>query len=174
MCPFRCLCRCSLVAVACERFFVSNLLFFLLCSVVFDRFSSFCLSFLLLRLFLFVVFFYFSFCVSSCFSLLVFVSLFSSKICLFMLVSFLPFSFCFDLVQQNISFCCLILIVFNISRNKFLFLWTFKSHFWYSLLTKISLFKFPFLSSSFLYLCFSFLFLSVDSFHVFTPLYVPS
>ena len=39
---------------------------------------------------------------------------------------------------------------------------------------KISLFKFPFWLCSFLYFYFSFLFLSVDSFHVSTPLCVPT
>ena len=113
LCSFRFSCRFCLVASA--SFFVWTLLcflplVFLLCSVVFfytiylllfDRFSSFgfsCLcsysSFFLF--FLLCIFLFFPSCVH--------ISLFLKKSVCFMLVSFLPFSFCFDLFQQNISF----------------------------------------------------------------------
>ena len=105
----------------CERFFVSNLLFFLLCSVVFSPpfFFFFLTVFLHLSfisfvgLFFFVFFFYFSFYVSSCFSLLVFISLFSSKM----------------FVYACFVFAIFLLFRFSLFptffKNKFLFLWTF-------------------------------------------------
>ena len=116
LCSFRFSCRFCLVASA-SFFCVNpslfvNLLFSLLCSVVFaPPFIFFFLTVFLHYVFHFFVgsftirlFFYFFFLCISLFSLLVIVSLFSSKICLFMLVSFLPFSFCFDLFQQKYLF----------------------------------------------------------------------
>ena len=101
----------------CERFFVSNLLFFLLCSVVFSPpfFFFFLTVFLHLSFISFVGFFFF---LLFFFMYLLVFPFFCSFLsfpqkCLFMLVSFLPFSFCF------------VLIVSNIFQNKFLFLWTF-------------------------------------------------
>ena len=73
----------------------------------------------------------------------------------FMLVSLLPISF----FQQNIS--CLLshsLCFFqHFFQNKSFFSWYLISFFGVPWKRKISLFKFPFWSSSFLYLCFSFL-----------------
>ena len=96
----------------CERFFVSNLFFFLLCSVVFSPpfFFFYLTVFLHLSFISFVGSFlirffsiYFPFMYLLVFPFLCSFLSFPQK-CLFMLVSFLPFSFCFDLFQQNISF----------------------------------------------------------------------
>ena len=128
LCSFRFSCRFCLVAFA--SFFVWTL--FLLCSVVFSppflfffltEFLHFvfhvCVGSFLIRLFSCFP------CVAPCFSLLVIISLFPSKMFVYACFVFVIFLLFRSLSTKYLVSFCLILIVTNIFKNRFLFLQTF-------------------------------------------------
>ena len=162
----------SLFLTSCFSSFV--LLFFLhRFSSSFWPFFSFVFHFFC-WVFSYSFFFYFSFYVSSCFSLLVFICLFSSKMFVYACFVFAIFLLFRSLsTKYLVSFVSFSLFPTFSKTNSF-----FSGHLISFLVflanKKNSQFKIPFWSSSFLFLCFSFLFPSVDSFHVSTPWYVPS